>query len=458
MKNIMNNIFVSRLLLFVSIALLMIKCTPEVEEGSPPDAPDFTFLANPANLLEVTFTKTTEDASHYAWNFGDGTPLSFEANPVHIYESPGTYNVILNARTHGGSKLKSAQVVVLGNEPPNLIAGGDLSDQSLWTVASAGMTLSTTSFANGELKFSNGAGPAQTNVLAYTTAQVEAGKTYKFSAKVKGSGASNSWFELYLGTTAPVAGSDYSEGLYLGLNTWDGCGTSAFNGNLATLSCKANASGNGKEGLLTFNNSGTIYLVFKAGSWDGSLGTDGITLDDVKLIEVDQVNLITAGDMTDADAWTSASAGMTLTTTEFVNETLKFSNGAGPIQSNVLVYQAVEVEAGKEYKFSAKVKGSGASNTWFEVYFGKTVPTAGSDYSDGLYTGLNTWDGCATSAFDGNLATLGCKANAAGLGKNGIITFAESGTIYVVFKAGSWDGSLGTDGILLDNVALVEVQ
>jgi hypothetical protein len=75
-----------------------------------------------------------------------------------------------------------------------------------------------------------------------------------------------------------------------------------------------------------------------------------------------------------------------------------------------------------------------------------------------MYTGLNTWDGCATSAFDGNLATLGCQGGAPGNGQNGAISFSETGTIYVVFKGGSWDGNLGTDGITLDNVTLVEVQ
>ena len=442
----------------LTMMMVALSCTEQVDEGSRPDAVDFSMAVNPANLLEVTFTNASESASHYVWNFGDDSPLSFEKDPVHIYESPGSYDVTLNARSKGGSLVKTVSIVVEGNEAPNLVLGGDMSDPSDWQFFSAGMSLTTTAFVDGALKFSNGTGSAQTNILAFTTAEVESGKSYKFSAKVKGSGASNTWFQVYMSSVAPTNNQDYNEGMYTGLNTWDGCGGSSFNGNLAELGCQGGAPGNGKGGIVTFNTSGTIYLVFKGGSWDGSLGTDGITLDDVKLQEVEVDNLITGSDMSDPTAWTVFKTDMAQTATEFTAGALKFTNGAGPAQTNVLVWTSVEVEAGKNYKFSANVKGSGASNSWFEVLFGTSEPVANSDYSNGLYTGLNTWDGCATTAFNGNLATLGCKANSPGTNQNGVITFANSGTVYLVFKGGSWDGSLGADGIVLDNVILTVVE
>jgi PKD repeat protein len=445
-------------ILIILLSLAVFSCTDEVEEGSRPKAADFTMTVNPINLQEITFTNESENATHYVWNFGDGTELSYEKDPVHAYGEPGSYTVTLNARSKGGSVIKSMPIVVEGNEAPNVVEGGDFSDPGKWTMFSAGMTLTTTEFVNGGLKFSNGAGPAQTNVLAFSTAEVEAGKTYKFSAKIKGSGASNTWFQVYMSNIAPTNGSDYNEGMYTGLSTWDGCGASAFNGNLSDLGCQAGAPGNGKGGIISFNTSGTIYIVFKGGSWDGSFGTDGITLDDVKLQEAEVDNLVVGGDMSDPEAWNISKTDATQTDTEFVDGGLKFSNGAGPAQTNVLVWTTVEVEAGKSYKFAASVKGSGANNSWLEVLFGTSEPVANSDYNDGLYTGLNTWDGCATSSFNGNIATLGCKAGASGTNQSGAITFANSGTVYLVFKGGSWDGSLGTDGIVLDNVQLVEVE
>lgn len=31
----------------------------------------------------------------YKWDFGDGTPISTEANPVHVYEKPGSYTATI---------------------------------------------------------------------------------------------------------------------------------------------------------------------------------------------------------------------------------------------------------------------------------------------------------------------------------------------------------------------------
>lgn len=284
----MRLLYNNRLWLTIVAALAWSACTNEVDEGSRPRQVDFSFQANPANPLEVSFTNTAERATHYAWDFGDDSPISYQENPTHLFKLPGTYTVVLNARSKGGSILKSVPVVVEGNEPPNLIAGGDMSDPDLWSIISIGAEPPTAAFVDGGLKFFNGAGPSSTHEIAYTAVEVEAGKTYRFSANVKGSGATNTWFELYFGTAEPQAGQEYTTGLYTGLNTWDGCGASAFNGNLATLGCKAGAAGNGKEGIISFDETGTIYLVFKVGTAGGSFGTDGITLDDVKLFEEEE--------------------------------------------------------------------------------------------------------------------------------------------------------------------------
>lgn len=115
------------------------------------------------------------------------------------------------------------------------------------------------------------------------------------------------------------------------------------------------------------------------------------------------------------------------------------------------IYQPIEVVANKKYTFSMVVSGSGATDTWFEVYFGKDVPVAGSDYgSGGTQIGLNTWAGCGNSAFNGNIAEIGCSG--ALVGKRGEVTFTESGTIYLLIKTGG--SYLGTTGIIIDNVEL----
>jgi len=51
---------------------------------------------------EVAFTNNSEYANEYLWNFGDAasgaTNLSFEKDPVHIYETGGAYTISLTAR------------------------------------------------------------------------------------------------------------------------------------------------------------------------------------------------------------------------------------------------------------------------------------------------------------------------------------------------------------------------
>lgn len=115
------------------------------------------------------------------------------------------------------------------------------------------------------------------------------------------------------------------------------------------------------------------------------------------------------------------------------------------------IYQAITVEANKDYRFGMTVSGSGATDVWFEVYFGTATPVNGSDYSSGgIAIALNTWAGCGNSTFNDNIAKIGCAG--ALVGKNGIIRFPTSGTVYLLIKTGG--ANLGTTGISIDNVEL----
>ncbi|HYG20795.1 MAG TPA: PKD domain-containing protein [Ohtaekwangia sp.] len=272
-------------ILFAFLALAVIACEDD-EIGRSKAQAEFTFTVDDEDKQQLSFSNQSEGASFYQWNFGDNTS-SLEENPTHRYLTGGTYIVTLMAKSKEGSKVITKQVVVEGNAV-NLITGGDMSDPDAWNIYSAGTTLTTAEFTNGVLKFSNGTGTAQTNVIVWQSVEVEADKTYKFSAQVSGSGATQSWMEVFITPETPTDGSDYGNGAYMytGLNTWAGCGTSAFAGDLATLGCNDGA-GTGQNGSVTFDESGTINLIIKVGSWDGNLGTSGITLDDVKLEELD---------------------------------------------------------------------------------------------------------------------------------------------------------------------------
>jgi hypothetical protein len=158
-------------------------------------------------------------------------------------------------------------------------------------------------------------------------------------------------------------------------------------------------------------------------------------------------NLIQGGkfaDATDHSKWTVLNISASGTSWAFNSGSATVKGGGWNQQG---IYQAVQVQANKEYKIDMKVSGGGSSNTWFEVYASKTPPVQNSDYSaDGRRMGMSTWDGCATSAFEGKLSTLGC------VGSGNVVKFTEAGTIYLVIKCGG--ENIGATGISITNVEM----
>lgn len=123
-------------------------------------------------------------------------------------------------------------------------------------------------------------------------------------------------------------------------------------------------------------------------------------------------------------------------------------NGGGGNQQGI--YQAIDVVAGKQYQVDMHVKGSGATDTWFEVYVSTKPPVQGNDYSGNgdadKRISLNTWAGCGKNAFDGKLSEISCS------GTGSKFEFATSGVVYIVIKSGGQN--LGTTGITISNVEL----
>lgn len=70
--------------------------------------------------LTVRFSdQSTGRVTAYQWNFSDGGSSS-DQNPVHVFNTPGTYNVLLSVSGPGGTSNTLRQVVVQGptNTPP----------------------------------------------------------------------------------------------------------------------------------------------------------------------------------------------------------------------------------------------------------------------------------------------------------------------------------------------------
>ncbi len=171
----------------------------------------------------------------------------------------------------------------------------------------------------------------------------------------------------------------------------------------------------------------------------------------VSVANDDLGNTLLAGgtlDTASSSSWTTLNTGGAQTTFTFTPTGLVLSNSGN---TNGGVYQAIQVQAGVNYKFSAIVSGGGITDSWVEFYIGATVPTQGSDYTDNKIYSLNWWSGCGIGAFNGNVVAIGCS----GAGPtSGTISFATSGTYYVVIKAGSSGGTLGSGGVTVADIAL----
>jgi len=72
------------------------------------DVPEASFSAV-NNLTSVAFTNTSEDATSYVWDFGDGES-SIEENPTHVYDDEGSYSVVLTATNECGDNLFALEV------------------------------------------------------------------------------------------------------------------------------------------------------------------------------------------------------------------------------------------------------------------------------------------------------------------------------------------------------------
>ncbi len=78
------------------------KDAPEVISG-------FSYTVDAADYRKVTFTSAAQNATSVSWDFGDGTAVSAETNPVHTYAGVGTYTVKLTANGDGGKSDVSVQ-------------------------------------------------------------------------------------------------------------------------------------------------------------------------------------------------------------------------------------------------------------------------------------------------------------------------------------------------------------
>lgn len=115
---------------------------------------DFT-----ASALEVTFVNNSlwgQESLLYQWDFGDGTE-STEVAPVHHYQAPGKYTVMLTATSETGQVLRMEKLIdVMQVEPPESAFIVDVNNLKVHaknqTTKGAGKLIYTWDFGDGSYK------------------------------------------------------------------------------------------------------------------------------------------------------------------------------------------------------------------------------------------------------------------------------------------------------------------
>ncbi|RYD94663.1 MAG: hypothetical protein EOP54_17125 [Sphingobacteriales bacterium] len=267
------------------ITALIAACQPEKSEVNngltdPNLDASFTLAEVSGKMNTYLVRSNTQGVIGVKWNKGDGSGfVSGKLLDTIVYEDAGNYTLTSEVIGRGGLRATSSKQVAIASSVPienNLLQGAnmDAGDEAFWQpiAYTPGVTFS---IASGKM-VATGGSFGQAGI--YQTVQLVAGKKYKIDMNVSGSGATDTWFEVYLGTAAPGAGDYNSGGNRMGLNTWTGCGGSAFSGKLSTLSCVGSGS------VVTATATGTAYLVIRSGG--ANLGSTGISVDRVSLIEV----------------------------------------------------------------------------------------------------------------------------------------------------------------------------
>ena len=100
--------------------------TVNAPSSNPPTASFDTNETEGSAPFTVQFNDTSSDADSLSWDFGDGE-TSTDQNPVHTYDSTGTYNVILTATNTDGDDTANTTITV---HPENYYSGDRIWDEN----------------------------------------------------------------------------------------------------------------------------------------------------------------------------------------------------------------------------------------------------------------------------------------------------------------------------------------
>ncbi|MEN1783621.1 MAG: PKD domain-containing protein [Bacteroidota bacterium] len=321
--------------LAVTFLLIFTACSSDDSDDGTTDPvmPTASFTVVMSEL-QATFTNTSQNATSYSWDFGDGN-TSTAKDPVHTYATAGNFTVKLTATNAEGNNETSSSVtaeqgtISTPPDPNNLIAGGGFEggDVDAWTVFKVGQP-NLVSYELGYEIYKPAGGSDGALYIAPDNLTSDDGEAafihqkitvtqdgeYEIGALVKLQGENQAdpatamtdyWFQVYIGTEEPQDlefsdevnddGSpkqyDYTDGQVSGwfFGAWTGWGYEipATDGALVHDYLASNIASS--EGRLNLS-PGDYYVGIKVGkAGAGSFG-EGIAVDDFYLTRVGDRN------------------------------------------------------------------------------------------------------------------------------------------------------------------------
>jgi len=266
-------------------------CQPDavgVGNGLTDTNVDASFTVKPVegavNKFILSAQKTNVIASK--WDIGEGTYSGKMIETV-FFPDAGTYTVAHTAIGKGGFMNSSSQDILVASSDPvagNIIQGGkfeNAADHGKWTVLNlspSGAAKWTFNTGSATIKSSG----SWNQEAIYQLIEVVKDKEYTVDMLVSSlNGSNETWFEVYVGKTAPTSGVEYKDNKVMGLSTWDGCATAAFSGRLSVVGCVKNDRTKNVSNVVKFAESGTVYFVIRCGG--NTFTQSGITVKNVEL-------------------------------------------------------------------------------------------------------------------------------------------------------------------------------
>ena len=173
-------------------------------------------------------------------------------------------------------------------EPPvsgdNLVSNGTFDDSAGWTVINhyeADNTMGSVTISDGVATFAetdSAEEGAWKHMGLYTEINLSEGN-YQFDMNIEYNEINDAWGEVYIGSSAPVAGSEYNgdKQVLKVFNSWECGNMKSYAGEATAIGCDSSAN----PGRFSLNSGATYYLLFRSGG--ASYGSSGIVLDNVSI-------------------------------------------------------------------------------------------------------------------------------------------------------------------------------